>query len=176
MWEDGKKLIFGGKYRIPPARAQWHEYGYGCYFVTICTKDRARYFGMIDPEGMKLSPLGIVAVNLIEELPKHIPQVGVLSRIVMPDHVHMILSVGEAEGQSPIATSFHRGPLTKAIGGYKAAVTKYAKSQGIAFAWQTRYYDHIIHNAAEYNAITDYIENNVRSWQAKYGIFPDVET
>lgn len=29
---------FGDKYRIPSARAQWHDYNCGVYFVTICTR------------------------------------------------------------------------------------------------------------------------------------------
>ena len=31
---------FKGKYRIPTARAKWHCYNGGCYFITICTMNR----------------------------------------------------------------------------------------------------------------------------------------
>lgn len=36
---------FNNQYRIPSARANWHDYNGGVYFVTICTKNRVHYFG-----------------------------------------------------------------------------------------------------------------------------------
>ena len=38
---------YQNKYRIPSARANWHDYNGGVYFVTICTKNRKHYFGEI---------------------------------------------------------------------------------------------------------------------------------
>ena len=39
---------FGGKYRIPSARAKWWNYtNDGVYFVTICTQNREHFFGEI---------------------------------------------------------------------------------------------------------------------------------
>ena len=38
---------FQNKYCIPSARANWHNYNGGVYFVTICTKNREHYFGEI---------------------------------------------------------------------------------------------------------------------------------
>ncbi len=38
---------FQNKYRIPSARANWHDYNGGIYFITICTKNREHYFGEI---------------------------------------------------------------------------------------------------------------------------------
>ena len=38
---------FQNRFRIPSARANWHDYNGGIYFVTICTKNREHYFGEI---------------------------------------------------------------------------------------------------------------------------------
>ena len=38
---------FQNKYCIPSARANWHDYKGGVYFVTICTKNREHYLGEI---------------------------------------------------------------------------------------------------------------------------------
>ena len=38
---------YQNKYRVPSARANWHDYNGGVYFVTICTKNREHYFGEI---------------------------------------------------------------------------------------------------------------------------------
>ena len=40
---------FQDQYRIPSARAPWHNYNGGIYFVTICTAGHAHYFGEIVP-------------------------------------------------------------------------------------------------------------------------------
>ena len=38
---------FKDKYRIQSARASWHDYNSGAYFVTICTAEQVCYFGTI---------------------------------------------------------------------------------------------------------------------------------
>ena len=38
---------FQNRFRIPSARADWHDYNGGIYFVTICTKNCEHYFGEI---------------------------------------------------------------------------------------------------------------------------------
>jgi len=70
--------------------------------------------------------------------------------------------------QINIAHLNHFGPQSKNLAsvmrGFKAGVTKYARQWGIPFAWQPRYYDHIIRNYHEINRIAEYIENNVARW------------
>ena len=41
---------FQNRYRIPSARAAWHNYDDGAYFVTICTQGRENHFGEITSE------------------------------------------------------------------------------------------------------------------------------
>lgn len=50
------------------------------------------------------------------------------------------------------------------IRSYKSAVTKHANRLGFENGWQTRFYDHIIRNDAEYQRISDYIVNNPKNW------------
>ncbi|MHB9056918.1 MAG: transposase [Paludibacteraceae bacterium] len=57
-----------------------------------------------------------------------------------------------------------QGLLSVCIGGLKSAVTNYAHTNKINFAWQTRFHDHIIRDTNEMNRIADYIENNVTNW------------
>ena len=57
-----------------------------------------------------------------------------------------------------------QGWLSVVIGGLKSAITKYARQNGIPFAWQSRFHDRIIRNQEELNCITAYIENNVAKW------------
>ena len=57
------------------------------------------------------------------------------------------------------------GRLSRIIGQYKSAVTKYANEHDIPFVWQPRYHDHIIRNQLEMNRIADYVQNNPMKWE-----------
>jgi REP element-mobilizing transposase RayT len=43
-------------------------------------------------------------------------------------------------------------------------VTKYANNNNIGFAWQSRYYDHIIRDNISFSNIENYIINNPKKW------------
>jgi REP element-mobilizing transposase RayT len=57
-----------------------------------------------------------------------------------------------------------KGSLASVIRSYKSAVTKYANKNKIPFRWQTRYHDHIVRNADEFQRIYKYIEENPLKW------------
>ena len=59
--------MFMNKYRIASARAQWHDYNGGEYFVTICTHGREHYFGEISDGQMNLSEIGNYANAVIQK-------------------------------------------------------------------------------------------------------------
>lgn len=58
------------------------------------------------------------------------------------------------------------GRLSHIIGQFKSAVTRFAREQNIPFAWQPRYYDHIVRNQNEMNLIVEYIEQNPAKWES----------
>lgn len=56
--------------------------------------------------------------------------------------------------------------LLSIIRGFKSAVTTSIRKTGHnAFAWQPRYYDHIIRDMADYKRIENYIINNPKKWE-----------
>ena len=99
----------------------------------------------------------------------------------MPDHIHLLVIVRKPKHGNSIPAICHNVPdkpvshaniakhcgrLSHIIGQYKTAVVRYARKQGLSFAWQERFYDRIIHNESEYANVKAYIENNVRSWKS----------
>lgn len=48
---------------------------------------------------------------------------------------------------------------------FKHSITRYANENAITFAWQPRFYDHIIRNTGEMNCIARYVEQNVVKWK-----------
>ena len=58
-----------------------------------------------------------------------------------------------------------QGWLSVCVGGIKSAVTRFARENGIPFAWQPRYHDRIVRNQNEMNRIAEYIEPNPAKWE-----------
>ena len=77
---------FQNKYRIPSARANWHDYNGGTYFITICTKNREHFFGEIDNGEMVLSEIGKYVDICIKNIETLHENVYVPIYQIMPDH------------------------------------------------------------------------------------------
>lgn len=175
--------LFRNKYRIPSARATWHDYNGGAYFVTICTRDMEHYFGEIVDGEMNMTAIGEYVQQCIKNIPQHNTYANVPAFVVMPNHVHLIVIIddenagsicrdvpwrvstfGKNETMQTIANQ--QGRLSTMIGGFKQSVTRYANVNSISFAWQTRFHDRIIRDHDEMNRIAEYIENNVARWES----------
>lgn len=146
-------------------RAEFHDYSGGDYFVTICTRDKKHYFGEISEDVMKLSAIGKFAHDSLESLCTHYSYVEVPLFVVMPNHVHVIIRIRQ-HADTPGSILAERTALGVVVGGYKQAVTRFARRNGIEFGWQGRYHDHIIRGNHDGNRIAEYIENNVARWDS----------
>lgn len=167
------------KYRIKSARLQNWDYGWNAaYFVTICTKERKYFFGDISDRKMKFSKMGEIAQNYWQEIPAHFPFVELGEFIVMPNHVHGIVIINKpgvgAQNFTPLPPTSPDIPknkfgpqsqnLASIIRGYKSGVKKYSTMNGIDFAWQPRFHDHIIRDGQSFQRISEYIKNNPSHW------------
>ena len=177
---------FNGKYRVKTVRADWIDYNNGDFFVTICTKNRSHYFGHIDNGEIYLTSIGLYTLEAIQNIQKHNPYCEVLGFVIMPNHIHLILSITDiremhknkvaptqVETQYIASLQFQsqmriiskqRSLLARTIANFKSAVTRYASAQKIEFGWQSRYHDAFIRNQAMMNQIADYVDNNVVRW------------
>ncbi len=170
------KSKFLGKYRIESLRAQWWNYSNnGAYFITICTENRAHYFGEIKDGKMILSETGKIAQKCWDEIPEHFPFVELGAFVVMPDHVHGIIIIDKREETqnfvSPQSKNNQFGPQSKnlasIIRGFKIGVTKFSKAFNPDFKWQAKYHDIIIRDQNAFENISKYIENNPKNWKNK---------
>ncbi|MBR0040624.1 MAG: hypothetical protein IJP64_04530, partial [Oscillospiraceae bacterium] len=93
--------------------------------------------------------------------------------VIMPNHIHLLLQIGEtdaaSEGGPPRAsaptgkngTSRASAPtLSDAVGALKRLVNREAGRN----IWQRGYYEHVIRNEHDYREIWEYIENNPAKW------------
>ena len=88
---------FNNKYRIPSARATWHDYNGGLYFITICTKGMEHYFGKIQDNEMIYTETGKYAEKCISDIPNHFADAEIIISQVMPNHVHLIVEIHTVE-------------------------------------------------------------------------------
>jgi putative transposase len=171
---------YRNKYNVSSSRLAGWDYGAdGSYFVTICTKDRERFFGEIEEVTMEMqnsetrsvacltaTEMGEIAFTNWAIIPKFHPYVELDEITVMPDHVHGILFINKPAKTTWEANKFgpQRNNLGSIIRGYKSSVKTYAVTNNIEFMWQSKYYDRVIRNEKEYWNIKEYIRNNPNQW------------
>ena len=168
---------FQNKYRIESARADWHDYDGGSYFITICTKNREHFFGEIVNGEMVLSDIGKYAEEQFKNVSSHYPYAEIPLWTIMPNHLHAIVIIDgnktkydrrvveawRAASLRDIANL--QGWLSVVIGGLKSSITRFANENTLDFSWQPRFHDHIVRDTPEMNRIATYIENNVANWK-----------
>ena len=96
---------FKNRFRIPSARATWHNYNAGTYFVTICTQNREHCFGEIVTDGngepkMVLSEIGGYVDECIQKMETLHNDVIVPLWCVMPNHIHLIIKTNDTMMQN----------------------------------------------------------------------------
>jgi putative transposase len=160
-------------YHRQSTRLSGHDYSSkGLYFVTVCVKDRACLFGMINQGAMILNKLGHKVQECWKAIPLHFPHVLLHDFVVMPNHVHGIIEICD-NSRWPVNTQYtdiqFRSPsltLGSMIRGFKVGATKWARQNTINHQiWQRGYYDHIIRNRYTCFKIVDYINRNPERWQ-----------
>ena len=129
----------------------------GSYFITICTKNRENIFIDAVGNGHARSAAGMIAEKNLLAIPTHFPHIQIDQYVIMPNHIHAILSICKAETERacPFPT------ISTVIGSYKSSVSKEAGFP----VWQTSFYDHVIRNETDYQMIWQYIENNPLKWE-----------
>ncbi len=177
---------FQNKYRIKSARLGGYDYrNEGLYFVTICTKDRIKYFGECIEHVLQLNEFGLIAQNYWIEIPLHFPNVSLGEFVIMPNHIHGIICINEkiivernsasveTHNYASLQNTFQKKikyfqnlsapskSLSTILRAYKSAVTK----ELIEFAWQSRFHDHIIRDLNSFQNIQKYILNNPQNWK-----------
>ena len=171
--------LFRNKYRIASARAYWHDYNHGYYFITICTNKREHFFGEIHEHKMELSKIGDFANSYVDKINATFKDAQILSHVIMPNHVHLIVAVDNTfkryarkrkvknnidVNEDMRKISKHCGRLSNIILKYKSSVTTFALQNDIPFMWQSRFHDRIIRDYAEFENVDNYIKNNVVKW------------
>ena len=167
-------------------RLQDYDYSQpGSYFVTICTQGRKWLFGNVIDGEMHLNTVGTIAQSIWLTLPNRFPHIELDQYVIMPNHLHGIITIvgaqliapaggsGGAKADSigrphPAASTgaINCAPtLGKMIRAYKAVATSQIRSTVKAdFQWQRDYYEHIVRKDGDLDHIRQYIVDNPARW------------
>ena len=165
-----------------PLRLKHYDYSTpGAYFITICTAGKRCILSSIRMSGasthavvgdglarpvVKLTNVGNIVKRQIEDIPKRFPSVSVDAYVIMPNHIHLLLSL---HGDLDQAISTGRASPSPTVGDvvrvFKSLSTRQARpylSDGPLF--QRFYYDHVVRGESDYEEIWAYMEYNPLRW------------
>ncbi len=171
-------------------RLSGYDYaGQGAYFVTICAYGRRCSLGEVAGGQVALSKCGSLVAECWHALPEHFT-VGLDAFVVMPNHIHGILFITDRSeprgGQSiragiPVKPELsanalplrswrgaRAGSLAAIVQNFKSVSTrKINELQGVhAKFWQRNYYERVIRDDDELNAVRQYVLDNPQQWDS----------
>ncbi len=151
-----------------PTRLKGYDYSTpGVYFVTVCVRNKEHLLGNIvgggdfDTPKMILSEHGEILDYYICLMNEKYSHIAIDKYIVMPNHLHMIISITEYKnGASETAA-----PYNSEISKFVSLLKRYCNKEYNENIWQRSYHDHIIRGKQDYNKIWEYIDTNVLKWK-----------
>ena len=154
----------------------------GAYFVTLVTHNRKCLFGNIVQGGMHLNPIGEVVKDVWLSIPRHFSHVTMDLYVIMPNHIHGILTINSdvVGARHAVPLLQHRpsqnfesfgkpvkGSIPTIIRSFKSEATRRVNiirgTPGEIF-WQRNYFEHVIRDEKDYQAIYNYIIINPHHW------------
>jgi REP element-mobilizing transposase RayT len=137
----------------------------GHYFVTVNAFMRCARFGQIDEHGIQLNSLGQMIDQAITYTPIRTPGVVIDTHIVMPDHIHAIMTINgpeepEHESLSSIPQAVQR--LKSYTENQYARNDEFGPFRGRIGnrLWQRSYFEHVVRNDHQLQTIREYIRCN----------------
>lgn len=110
---------------------------------------------------------GKVAEKRINKIPEKYPDASVDCYVIMPNHIHILLSIRNTEERgrgNPSPT--RKTSVTAVMGWLKYQITKeineIRETKNVIF--QRSYYDHVVRDREDYYKIFKYIKENPLVW------------
>ena len=140
----------------------------GTYFITICTKDKKQLLSKIivgDGDLFRpkshLTKYGIIADKYINQLNDFYDYISVDKYVIMPNHIHLLLSITNSEN----GTSRTPSPTNSVVAKFVSTFKRFCNKEYGKDIWQRMSNDHIIRGEDDYKNIWEYIDTNIIRWQ-----------
>jgi putative transposase len=137
------------------------------YFLTICTSQRKTMLGAVCDGNLRPSAMGRIVSEPWFELPYHYARLELGAFVVMPNHVHGLISLRDSVGAGlrPAPTT---ATLSEIVGVFKSFSSRRIHTTNASAPkkiWQRGFYEHIVRNSHECEGIKRYILQNPARWE-----------
>ena len=170
----------------------WDYKGRGIYMLTLVVRDRQPLLGDLTGDvsnaQIALTDLGKAVNTEVERIPDHFPQIRILGKQVMPDHLHMLLFVQEplpvhlgtvingfklgtnrvywnafsertlTEHQQRVSSAAVFGTAEKEA----SCARSFGEREKLPGFWSDGYHDRILFHEGQLDALIRYIHDNPR--------------
>ena len=134
------------------------------YLVTICSHNHNIVFGNVihgdelTPSICKLTKYGMIAEQELLNLTHRYPYISIDNYIIMPNHIHILLSLHE--------TDYPRPSISDIICTFKSLTTRKCRQAGFPKTplFQGSFHDEIIRSESHYLNTWHYIDINPIKW------------
>ena len=152
-----------------PTRLREYDYSTpGAFFITICVKDRKQLLskiivgdGVLDVPQNMLTKYGKIAEKCIRQLDDFFDNIQVDKYVIMPNHIHFILSIQNVKN----GTSGTPSPTNSIISKFISTFKRFCDREYGKNIWQRSFHDHIIRDKYDYEKIWEYIDTNAIKWE-----------
>jgi len=147
-----------------PNRLKDHDYSSpGSYFITVCTYGRERILSEVVRSGegsgytVALTGYGELVRSAIESIPGVYACATVDSYVIMPNHVHLLITLHACGSGRPVVAPTGIDRILQQTKGY---VSKAAGRR----MWQKSFFDHVVRNAEDYASSKEFIKASPAMW------------
>ena len=167
-------------------RLRGYDYAHpGAYFVTIRTVRHGILLGWNSDGIVVENGHGSIVRDCWLDLPNHYPHVSLDTFVVMPDHIHGIIVLLDADRAGGARAGFKPAPtdggasadagvrhglpeIVRALKTYSARRINVRCGTPGSPVWQRGYYERIIRNERELDRTRKYIASNPRNWRTDH--------
>ena len=139
----------------------------GAYFITICTQNRRCFLSHIVGRGLapaaesetlsvvdtqehvenQYTKYGKIAELQLLSLKRRFPNLTIDKYVIMPDHIHILLTVQNGQSRTPVPTNEKEGGnKNSTVSKFVSTLKRFCNKEFGENIWQSRYYDHVIRN------------------------------
>ena len=126
------------------------------------------YQGMYQPPLVRLKPYGEITEKYIKRIESVYHGVTVDNYVIMPNHVHLLLTIVERDPAYEKPKGNHISQIATIIRSTKNMITREIGKS----IWQKDFYDTIADTEEIFMRCDQYIDNNPAAWLEKHGEEP----
>ncbi len=145
----------------------------GAYFIIMCVEGRKQILsriivgtGVLDCPKIELTQQGEIAEKYLHQLNDFYRTISVDCYVIMPDHIHLILTISNGQSGTPVPTKSDEKTNAKnsTVSQFISTFKRFCNKEYGINIWQRSFCDHVIRNEQDYQEAYTYIQHNPTRW------------